>query len=184
MTYVALLRAINVGGHTVAMDRLQQLFTELGCANVSTFIASGNVIFDATARGSAPALERRIAAHLGAALGFPVETFLRTPQELAKIAGQRPFAARALAAPGTRLFVAFLGRKPSSASVRKLMALRTPTDDLAVAGREIYWLCRVPSNEAAVSGATLEKALRAPATVRNITTVRKLVDRCAMNRAG
>ena len=42
--YVALLRAINVGGHTVKMDRLRRLFEELGFKNVETFIASGNVI--------------------------------------------------------------------------------------------------------------------------------------------
>jgi len=44
--YVALLRGINLGGHTVKMDRLKKLFEELGLKNVETFIASGNVIFE------------------------------------------------------------------------------------------------------------------------------------------
>ncbi len=178
MTYVALLRAINVGGHTVTMDRLRQLFGELGLANVSTFIASGNVLFETSGRGSALALERRIAGHLEDALGFPVETFLRTPKELAAIAAHRPFTAPALAAPGARLFVGFLGRKPLPAAARKVLSLRASTDDLLVYGREIYWLCRVPSDEAAVSGAIFEKTLGMPVTVRNITTVRKLAERC------
>ena len=43
---VAFLRAINVGGHNVKMDRLRELFEALGLSNVETFIASGNVIFD------------------------------------------------------------------------------------------------------------------------------------------
>ena len=47
--YVALLRAINVGGHTVKMDALRKHFSRMGFANVETFIASGNVIFDAKA---------------------------------------------------------------------------------------------------------------------------------------
>ena len=64
--YVAFLRAINVGGHTVKMERLRELFAELGLANVETFIASGNVIFDAPS-GDAGALERQIEQHLHAA---------------------------------------------------------------------------------------------------------------------
>jgi hypothetical protein len=52
--YVAFLRAINVGGHVVKMDRLRTLFEGLGFANVSTFIASGNVVFDSTATDTRP----------------------------------------------------------------------------------------------------------------------------------
>ena len=48
--HIAFLRAINVGGHTVTMDRLRQLFTGLGLKDVETFIASGNVIFSSAAR--------------------------------------------------------------------------------------------------------------------------------------
>ena len=48
--FVALLRAINVGGHVVKMEALRKHFTRLGFANVETFIASGNVLFDAPPR--------------------------------------------------------------------------------------------------------------------------------------
>jgi uncharacterized protein (DUF1697 family) len=44
--HIAFLRAINVGGHTVKMDTLRQLFESLGFTNVETFLASGNVIFE------------------------------------------------------------------------------------------------------------------------------------------
>ncbi|HXV86130.1 MAG TPA: DUF1697 domain-containing protein [Gemmatimonadales bacterium] len=67
--YVAFLRAINVGGHVVTMDRLRHLFGELGLDGVATFIASGNVVFRTGARNTA-ALERRIAPHLEDALGY------------------------------------------------------------------------------------------------------------------
>ena len=50
--YVALLRAINVGGHTVKMDHLRSLFEAIGFSNVETFIASGNVIFDSRSKDS------------------------------------------------------------------------------------------------------------------------------------
>ena len=47
MKYIAFLRAINVGGHTDRIEALRNYFEALGFANVSTFIASGNMIFDA-----------------------------------------------------------------------------------------------------------------------------------------
>ena len=78
--YIAFLRAINVGGHTVKMDRLRQIFDSLGFSNVETFLASGNVVFETTAQDTA-ALETRITAGLRAALGYEVATFLRTPAE-------------------------------------------------------------------------------------------------------
>ena len=45
LQYIAFLRGINVGGHRVKMDRLRAIFAELGLKDVSTFIASGNVLF-------------------------------------------------------------------------------------------------------------------------------------------
>jgi len=176
--YVALLRALNVGGHTVTMARLRELFEQAGFSGVETVIASGNVIFGTSARGGAP-LERRIERHLREALGYAVATFIRTPDELARVVRARPFEPSAVAEPGTRVFVAFLGSELSTRSRKDALALRTETDDLVVEGREIHWLCRVPANEASVSGAVLEKTLGVPVTVRNITTVRKLADRSA-----
>lgn len=180
--YAALLRAINVGGHTVQMARLRSLFADAGFENVETLVASGNVIFDAPGR-SAEALERRIAQHLEAALGYAVATFLRTPQELSAIAAERPYSPKALAEPGARLFIAFLGSAPAAAARTKVLGLQAPTDDLVIKGREIYWLCRALVNDAAVSGAVLEKTLGMPVTVRNITTVRKLAERTIVRRA-
>ena len=82
--YIAFLRAINVGGHTVKMDILRQLFEELGLSKVETFIASGNVIFETPSQNERE-LEERIQAKLHASLGYQVATFLRTDQEVASI---------------------------------------------------------------------------------------------------
>ncbi len=51
--YIALLRGVNLGGHTVKMDRLKKLFEELGFKKVETFIASGNVIFETGSKNAA-----------------------------------------------------------------------------------------------------------------------------------
>lgn len=169
--YVAFLRAINVGGHTVKMDRLRALFEEMGFGAVETFIASGNVIFDGDG-GDAPAMEGRIERHLREALGYEVATFLRTTAEVDAVARHWPFAAGQ--GEETTLFVSFLHGAPGEDGVRKLMAFRTADDDFAVHGREVYWLRRGRSSDSDFSGARMEKALGMPGTMRNVSTVRKL----------
>jgi uncharacterized protein (DUF1697 family) len=172
--YIALLRAINVGGHNVKMADLRTLFEALELANVETFIASGNVIFDAQAE-EVSALEQRIERHLRAALGYEVATFIRTPAELAATAAHQPFAPASPDAPDSSLYVAFLRELPGAAAQRNVLDLRTPIDDFQFHGRELYWFCRTKISQSSLfSGAVLEKAIRMPATMRNITTVRKL----------
>lgn len=171
--YVAFLRAINVGGHVVKMDDLRRHFASLGLANVETFIASGNVIFDAS-RASATTLERKIEGALEAALGYKVATFLRTTEELAAVARHEPFAADELEAEGNVLYVAFLADAPGDEAVRKLLAYASAVDDFHVHGREVYMLSRKKLGESKFSGALLERTLGAQATIRNSTTVRKL----------
>ena len=167
--YVAFLRAINVGGHTVKMEALRALFTELGLQEVSTFIASGNVLFESRARDIA-ALERKIEAHLKKALGYEVATFIRSTAELAAVAAHDPFPDRA----DPVVYVAFLKEAPAEEARAKLMSYRSEDDDFHVRGREIYWLPGGRVSDSKFSGAVLEKAIRLPGTMRNMTTVRKL----------
>ncbi len=166
--WVAFLRAINVGGHTVKMSYLRELFAELGLLNVETMIASGNVSFEGAA-ADVVALEAQIERHLRQALGYEVATFLRTLPELAAIARYRPFAD-----DEATLYIAFVSAPPSAAAQEKLMAFRSDIDDFDIHEREIYWLCRTKLSESRFSGALLEKAIGMPATLRNITTVKKL----------
>ena len=90
MTYTALLRAVNVGGRTVKMERLRDLFSELELGNVRSFIQSGNVFFD-TPRLDREELTREIEGHLAASLGFSVPVILRTVAELKEIIQRNPF---------------------------------------------------------------------------------------------
>ena len=168
--YIAFLRAINVGGHNVKMDHLRWLFSEIGFTNVETFIASGNVIFDAQSPDDA-ALATQIEHFLAQGLGYPVATLLRTPAEVTAAAQYQPFADLA---ETDALSVAFVALPPGEQAQQRLMALQTDIDDLQINGREVYWRCRTRVSDSKVSGAALEKALKQPATVRNITTVRKL----------
>ena len=171
--YVALLRAINVGGHVVKMQDLRAHLEALGFARVRTVIASGNVIFE-TARGETSAIESRIERHLQSVLGYAVATFLRTPDELAQVVAHDPFPGSDAGAAGNPLHVAFTRRAVAPEAVRSLLAARTEIDDFHVDGREIYWVRRTLLGESKFTGARLEKIIGMPATARNITTVRKL----------
>ena len=172
MTHIALLRAINVGGHTVSMERLRGLFTELGYTNVRTLIASGNVVFDAPSKKHA-ALESAIERHLEKSLGYGVSTFVRTPDEISAVVAHEPFP-RSVIDKAHALWIAFLKDAPGADAAKKLAALRCATDDFHVHGREVYWLRRVTSSDSKIAGNSLERALGGPLTARNITTVTKL----------
>ena len=172
-SYIAFLRAINVGGHVVKMDRLRQLFEALGFSGVETFIASGNVLFEAGS-GDAAALERRIELTLREALGYDVATFIRTDAELKAVAAHKAFPQTRLAAAAA-FNIAFLKEPLDAEADRKVMALRTAIDDFHVHGRELYWLCKMKQSESTFSNAVLEKTIGRPSTIRGFGTVQKIV---------
>jgi uncharacterized protein (DUF1697 family) len=144
----------------------------MGFGPVETFIASGNVIFEARS-AKPPALERTIEAVLGKALGYEVATFVRTLDELAAVATREPFP-RARVEEARAFVVGFLSSALDTAAVRRLMALRTEFDDFHVDSREIYWLSRRGQGESTFSNAVFEKTIGVKTTFRSMTTIRKL----------
>jgi uncharacterized protein (DUF1697 family) len=168
---IAFLRAINVGGHVVSMEKLRGLFESLGLGGVETFIASGNVIFDGGRAGGA--LRKKIEAHLEKSLGYEVATFLRTDAEVAAIAGVQPFPAAAFKAAKS-LIVGFLDKPLTGAQEKRLMGFRSEVDDFRVRGAEIYWLATVGQGQSEFSNARMEKALGIRATLRGMNTVQRL----------
>ena len=172
--FIAFLRAINVGGRTVKMDRLRTLFTDAGFRGAETLIASGNVIFESRS-GDTTALERKIEGVLRQGLGYEVATFVRTPADLTAIVDHE----RLRDATGTSLYVAFTRAAPSDEVKAKVDAFRSETDDFVIEGREIYWISRTTMSQSPFSAALLEKTLGMPATRRNVTTVRKLAEKYA-----
>ena len=100
---------------------------------------------------------------------------MRSASELADIARYRPFDPSDLNAEGTSLYIAFLQTPPSAEAEQRLMAFRSEVDDFCVHGREVYWLCRKKMSESSFSGALLERTIGMPATIRNATTIEKMV---------
>lgn len=146
--YVAFLRAINVGGHIVTMDRLRALFEEMGFTDVATFIASGNVIFT-TDETEPTILEDRIAAQLKSALGYSVATFLRTDAQVKAIAEHACFP-QSDRETALGLNVTLLAAPLSPEAAESLNRFTTDVDRFHVHGTELYWLCTVKISESTV----------------------------------
>jgi uncharacterized protein (DUF1697 family) len=171
--YIAFLRAVNVGGRVVKMDRVRELFEKLGFASVATFIASGNVAFE-TAATDVRAMERRIEKALHTELGYEVETFVRMPAELAGALRHDAFADGMEA---HTLSIGFLPDAPSPEVCRAVAEVSTDADDLRVHGRELYWRAHAGMGKSKVKPKQLERALGMPSTMRNVTTIRKLSEK-------
>jgi uncharacterized protein (DUF1697 family) len=134
--YAAFLRAINVGGHRVEKGELVAIFEALGMEDVTTFRASGNVIFGSPRK---PSVER-IEDALEEKLGYAAPVYLRSAKELLAIAATTPFPAKAVDASNGKLQVVLLKSKPSAAARKKVLSLATDQDRLAWGERELYWL--------------------------------------------
>ncbi len=161
--YVAFLRGMNLGGRRITNDVLRAHFEALGCDEVATFRASGNVIF---AREGRPGeLTTQLEAGLAEVLGYEVPVFLRSAKELSAIAEYEPFEKKHVTASKGKLQIALLTKKPSSAATKKALAQSTDADRLAIEGRELYWLPKGGMSESDLD-------LKALATILGPTTIR------------
>lgn len=166
--YVAFLRGMNLGGRRIANEALRSHFEALGCEEVATFRASGNVVF--AKEGPAAALTSQLEMGLAEALGYEVPVFLRTAKELLAIAGHDPFDAKAISASKGKLQIALLSKKPSAAAAKKALALSTDDDRLAVEARELYWLPKGGLSESDLDLDALAEIL-GPTTIRTKGTI-------------
>ena len=161
-SYVALLRAVNVGGTgKLPMSELRALCEAAGFDAVRTYIASGNVLFRSSLREASvrKALEQRLAAYAGK----PVGVMVRTASEIVRVREDNPFPE----APGNRVVVIFLDAAPAGNALEDVVGKKD--ERLALGLREIY----VHYGEGMA-----ESRLRVPAaasgTGRNMNTVAKL----------
>lgn len=173
--YAAFLRGMNVGGHRLSNVELRTHFEEFGFSGVQTFRASGNVIF-AGAPESVTELAAHIEAGLESSLGYAVPVFLRTADEVRRIAAHRPFDPRSITASKGKLQVAMLGAKPAAKVREQVLEMAGKEDLLAFGPRELHWLPSGGILDTALDFKAIERLL-GPMTTRTIGTVEQIATR-------
>lgn len=170
--YVAFLSGLPTGPKALSQDTLGSLFTKLGFLHVETHGTSGNVAFETAPVGVTSALEAQISRHLKRSIDANIWTFLRTPDQLSRIATEMPFSDKA---EDSSVFVVFLSEDLDRETDRRLRAYRTTPDRLHPIGREIYWLRSLVS--ASSPPLALADLLDAPATVRSFSMIKSLAEK-------
>lgn len=164
-TWVALLRAVNVGGFTLQMADVRAACERAGFAGVRTYIASGNVVLRRA--GDEPRVKREIEAALTQLAGKPVGVMVRSGAELEDVLARHPFAD---VAPN-RVIALFLDHAPSADALTS--AKNLGGERIALGKREIY------IDYSAVGGqgrSKLQLAAAKTGTGRNLNTIAKLVE--------
>ncbi len=176
-TYIALLRAVNVGGRVYKMADLRDHLTGSGLEDVETYIQTGNVRFRSTMRSPAK-VERHVEEVLGAHCGFDVPSVILTPRELREIYDDAQQLTPAFAqAEGQRRYVSFFkdGEAPDGDAAQRIEAWDAPGEAAWVRSRAVHvWLDHT-MHEAQFFGA-FKKAL-APGTNRDLKVVATLIER-------
>jgi uncharacterized protein (DUF1697 family) len=171
--YVALLRAINVGGHNpVAMSALRALAAQAGLDDPRTLLQSGNLVFGSDAR-SATELERLLEREASAHLGVETAFMVRSARDWQSVITRNPFSAEANADPG-HLVVMFFKEAPKATDAKALQAAIVGRERAWADGREAYLVYPDGAGRSRLTTAVIEKTLGTRGTGRNWNTVRKL----------
>jgi uncharacterized protein (DUF1697 family) len=161
--YIALLRAVNVGGLTLPMADLRSMCSDAGFARVETYIASGNVVFQS--KSAASKVKAELEARLLAYAGKPVGVMVRTATEMAAVLEAYPFPQ----AQPKYAYAIFLDRPPPRDALQH--AVGQSDEQTRLGKREIF--VHYPTGMG-------RSKLRIPAakagTARNMNTVARLVE--------
>ncbi len=161
--FVALLRAVNVGGRKLIMTDLKAVADGLGFDGSRTFIASGNLLF--TSAKSESEVKAMLETALTRHMGKPVGVMVRTAAEMAAAGKANPFASE----PGNRVVAIFLDDAPPKDAAK--MAKNVADERMALGRREIY--VHYPSGQ---GPSKLRIPAAATGTARNMNTVVKLAE--------
>lgn len=153
------------------MATLRAGLAELGCADVSTYIQSGNVVLTPPAVDGS--LDAWLSERIGEIAGFDVPTVTRSAAELDELVAGNPYPS----ASGTQLHVVFFGAPPPAALFESLDPAAVAPEEWTLTGRDLY--LHLPNGMGrALLPVAMEKAGRRlkapPGTSRNWNTVRKL----------
>jgi uncharacterized protein (DUF1697 family) len=168
---VILIRAVNVGGAKLPMAELKAIAADLGATDVTTYIASGNLVADVP--GDPDGFDRALERAIEGRFGYFREAISRSRDELAAALEAHPFEV----VEPKYSYVAFMLTAPTAAAVEAAAAVPTGEDRWQVIGRDLHLRYAGGAGRAQLKDALLLRALgRIPATARNLNTVRKLIE--------
>lgn len=170
-SHVALLRAVNVGGRSLAMADLRKVAEGLGYGDVKTLLQSGNLVFDV--KGKADALEKALEAALKKQVGLEADFMIRTAKELDAVIAANPFPGVAKSDP-SHLVVMFLKGRVTAKAVDEVRAAVKGREVVQHNGCELYITYPDGIGTSKLNGAIIEKKLGVRGTARNWNTVMKL----------
>lgn len=174
-SYVAFLRAVNVGKRQLKMAQAREVLTANGFDAVESHIQSGNLLVSTPLR-SATKVGAAISQVLGGHAGFEIVTIVRTPQALAQLVEAVDGIPPALSDEASR-YVSFCLTEPTTERAAELHAWEAPGERARVIGHDVLMELSVPFNEVTLTGARIERILGVPGTARNLTVVRALAQK-------
>lgn len=165
------LRAVNVGGAQLPMAELRRLAEELGATQVSTYIASGNLLCVPPA-GDPAAFDRAIEKAVEQQFGFFREVISRSREDVGTALAAHPFE---VVEPKFS-YLSFLSAVPSAAGIEAAAAVPTHDDQWQVIGSELHIRYAAGAGKAYLDDKKLYRKFGVVGTSRNLNTVRKLLD--------
>ncbi|MFW0782975.1 DUF1697 domain-containing protein [Gordonia sp. CPCC 206044] len=168
---VVLIRAINVGGAKLPMADLRSLATELGATEVSTYIASGNLLCEPP--GAAEDFDRALEAAITARFGYEREVISRSRDDLATALEAHPFT---VAEPKFSYVYCLTGRPAADRVTAFVERDFGGGEQLQVIGRDLHIRYPDGAGRSKLSATAIARGLGVQGTGRNLTTISKLID--------
>jgi uncharacterized protein (DUF1697 family) len=178
-TYIALLRAVNVGGRFIKMERARKALEDNAFVDVESHIQSGNILLTTPMR-SVPKVEAAVSGALSEAAGFDVVAIVRTPEELTALVKAVDGIPKGL--PGdARRYVAFCKDRLDAGGARALDAWDVPGERAYVVGKDVVLELDVLSHQAKLTNARAQRLAGHPMTSRDMKVVRTLAEKWGSN---
>ena len=171
-TCVSLFRSINVGGRTVRMDELKDLYESLGFKDIAAYIQSGNVVCTSDDADLAQ-LPRYIEDGFAQKFGFHANVMVRTAAEFRAIIENNPFQNQPTK-ESKWMVVLFLATRPDHRAQEDLLKTYVGPEELCIVGQEVYIYYSNGIGRSKLSHTFLEKKLKTIGTGRNWNTILQL----------
>ena len=173
-TYIAILRGINVSGQKIIkMAELRDHLAMLDFKNLTTYIQSGNIVFQSEILENNK-LEEKIHENIKKKYGFDVPVIVRSLEEWQKVVDGFPFKTEDCDI--NRLAFTFLKNKPAQVPVEEIAKFKAVNDEVVYADKEIYLHIPDGFGKSKLTNNILERKLKVTATTRNWKSTQKLLE--------